>query len=128
MTLRTVMWASGAAQDGVLPIKGVPTTINADGASDPITIAAITTLMASVKVGAPTGSNPSINFYVDVLDAIGNWLQVLDLSGLTGAGFAYAAVGPSTPDPYVLTNQGRFRWIISGGSTWPSVRVALAGH
>lgn len=128
MIERTLMWASGAPQDGVRPISGVPSTISADGSSGAISIAVITVMMASVKVGAPTGSSPGINFYVDVLDAIGNWLQVVDLDGLSGAGVAYSAVGPATPDPYVLTNQARFRWVISGGSTWPNVKLALAGH
>lgn len=122
------MWASGTPQDGVRPIPGVPSTITADGVSGDFSIAVITVLMASVQVGTPTGTSPAINFYVDVLDAVGNWLQVADLTGLTEAGFTYVAAGPGTPEPYVLTNRARFRWVISGGSTWPNVKVALAGH
>ncbi len=128
MAGRTLMWASGAPQDGVLPIAGVPSTITADGVSSAVPIDAITVAMASVKVGAPTGSSPSIVFYVDVLDAIGNWLQVLSLAGLTSASYTYAAIGPGSPTPSVLTNRARLRWVIAGGSAWPNVQLALAGH
>lgn len=127
MVSHTLMWSSVPTQD-VLPITGVPTMISGDGNSDAINISAIETLMASVEVGAPTGTTPTLTFYMDVLDALGNWLQVLALTQLTGASYTYAAVGPGSPTPYVLTNRARFRWDSSPGSSWPDVAVALAGH
>lgn len=127
---RTLMWAStpDVADDEIIPITGVPDTITTDGASDPINISSISTLMASVKVGAPTGTTPTLDIYVDVLDALGDWLQVLALVRLTAAAYTYAAVGPATPTTYVLTNKARFRWVRSAGSSWPTFDVALAGH
>lgn len=130
MSDRTLMWASDLTlvKGEVQPIGGVPTTIAANGTSSTFNISAITVAMASAFVGTPTGTTPTLNIYLDVEDAIGNWLQVLALVQLTASAYTYAAVGPGSPTTYVLTNQARFRWVISSGSTWPNAKLALAGH
>jgi hypothetical protein len=125
---RTMMYGSGPGAADVIGISGVPVTMNADGASNPIDVSEVRTALLSAKVGAaPTGSTPTLDLYVDVQDALGNWLQVAHLTQLTGVGYTYATVGPGTGNPYVLTSRARFRWDISAGSSWTQVSVGLAG-
>lgn len=128
--MRTQMWGSGPGAANVAGITGVPTTITADGTSEPIDISEVGTLMISAECGAPTGSSPTLNVYLDVQDAIGNWLQVCALTQLTGAAYTYSTVGPGTGSPYPLTAIARFRWDIggTGSPTFPGFAVALAGR
>lgn len=130
MTDHTLMWTSGVVPPNgdYLKINGVPSTINADGVSDPVNISAVSVLMVSVTVGVPTGTTPEFSFYLDVQDTAGNWLQVLALPKLTAVGYTYASVGPGTATGYVLTDRVRFRWVKSAGSTWPNVIASLAGR
>jgi hypothetical protein len=123
-----MMYGSGPAAADVIGISGVPATIDADGASDPIDVSQVRAALVSVTVGAaPTGSTPTLDLYLDVQDALGNWLQVYHFTQLTGAGYSYGVVGPGTGNGYVLTSRARFRWDISAGSSWTQVSVGLAG-
>jgi hypothetical protein len=130
---RTRLWRSNAPDnnlDAISPITGVPATINANGSSDSIDVNSVGVLLASVTVGAPAGSTPTLQFYVEVKDALGLWLPVLTMVQLTGASFTYGSVGPGTANVYVLTREARFRWVIggTGGPSFPNVGVALAGR
>lgn len=125
--MRTQMWGSGAAVADVQSITGIPTTITTNGQSSPIDIAEVGDLMASVKVAnAPTGGSPSLHMYVEMLDALGDWLVVLDMTPLTAAGYTYGSTGPGSANAYVLTNKARFRWVVAGSFT--GVSVGLAGR
>lgn len=123
---RTLRWASVA---GVLPIVGVPDPITANGNTDPFDISDVQRLMASVETGTPTGTSPTLNLYLDVLDPIGNWLAVISFVQLTAASYTYAPVGPGTANTYVLTDRARFRWVVGGTDpSFPAVAVSAVGH
>lgn len=126
----TWTWGSDAEGEGKSRITGVPASISANGTSDDIDIDGVGVLMVSARIGAPTGTNPTISFYLDVKDAVGNWLQVLALTQLTAASYTYAGVGPGTATPYPLTAVARIRWVIGGTAspTFPAVALALAGR
>lgn len=126
---RVTKWASGTVA-GTTQITGVPTTVTTNGNSDTINLGHASRILASVTVGTPTGTSPTLDVVVETLDPIGHWLPVATLTKLTAAAFTYAPTGPGTANTYVLGNEIRFRWTIGGTDTptFPAFAVAVIGR
>lgn len=73
-------------------------------------------LLILTVADAPTGTNPTLAVFFDVLDATGTtWVQTSSATSiggalLTTAGFTYGVIN----NGYVLTNRGRIRWTLTG--------------
>lgn len=127
---QTRMWASGTVTAPTVQITGVPTMISSSGNSDDIDVSMVGVLLGTVVGGATTGSGPTLNFYLDAKDALGNYLPILSFTQLTGPSLTYATTGPGTANVYVLTKYVRLRWVLggTGGPSFANCAVALAGR
>jgi hypothetical protein len=77
-------------------------------------------LLIVTVANAPTGTNPTLALFFDVLDATGTtWVQTSAATSIGGAllttsGYTYGVIN----NGYVLSNLGRIRWAVGG--TTPS--------
>jgi hypothetical protein len=81
-------------------------------------------------VNAPTGTNPTLAVFFDVLDATGLvWVQTSAATSVGGAlltstGYTYGQISTG----YTLTNQGRIRWVVGGTDTPTFTGVSFSVH
>ena len=87
-------------------------------------------LLIVTVANAPTGTNPTLAVFFDVLDATGTtWVQTSSATSiggalLTSAGYTYGLAN----NGYVLTNQGRIRWTVGGADTPTFTGVSFSLH
>lgn len=88
-------------------------------------------LLVVTVANAPTGSSPTLAVFFEVQDAYGTWVQTspaVSIGGalLTSAGFTYGLIN----NGYVLTNQGRIRWVVggTGSPTFTGVSFSIHGR
>lgn len=122
--------------------SGTGTTLTASGnsatATDPtIDLRYVTSLWLAVDVTAPpTGTTPTLDVYLDVQDAAGNWFtQIAHATPqlTTAAGTAQVSVGLHLPSgtglaPLVLPEHGRISWVLSGTNPSYSAVISLYGR
>jgi hypothetical protein len=127
---QTRLWASGTVTDPVQQISGFSATVSASGTTSDIDISMISVVLGTVKVGAPSGTNPTLDVYFEVKDALGNYLPVITFTQQTGNSLTYATAGPGTANVYPLTKYARFRWTLGGtaGPGFANAALALAGR
>ncbi|WP_033307340.1 hypothetical protein RFN58_06835 [Streptomyces iakyrus] len=97
-------------------------TVNATtGRTGAIDVSRISNGLLIVTVAdAPTGTDPTLAVFFDVLDATGGtWVQTSSATSIGGAlltssGYTYGQIS----NGYTLTNLGRIRWELTG--TTPS--------
>ncbi len=101
--------------------------LNAAGASDPFGLAGQGPAIVASVVTSVSGS-PSLQVFLDVQDAGGNWQQVAALTAQTAAGVQSAVVSAATIAALGsgAARTARFRWTLSGGSA--SVLMTAAGR
>jgi hypothetical protein len=92
-------------------------TVNATtGRTGAIDVSRVSNGLLVVSVAdAPTGTDPTLAVFFEVQDAFSTWVQTspaVSIGGalLTSAGFTYGLIN----NGYVLTNQGRIRWALTG--------------
>jgi hypothetical protein len=110
---------------GVGPTASLPGGV---GTSDPFGLAGQgPAIVASVVTGV-TGS-PSLQVFLDVQDAGGNWQQVAALTAQTGAGVQSAVAQAATIAAVAAgaARTARFRWTLTGSGT-ASVLMTAAGR
>lgn len=107
-------------------------TVNATtGRAGAIDVSRVSSGLLVVNVAdAPTGTNPTLAVFFEVLDATGLvWVQTSAATSvggalLTSAGFTYGLIN----NGYVLTNQGRIRWVVGGTGTPTFTGVSFSIH
>ncbi|MCZ4509955.1 hypothetical protein O3Q52_17470 [Streptomyces sp. ActVer] len=107
------------------------TTNATTGRAGPIDISRVSSGLLVVTVAnAPTGTNPTLAVFFDVLDATGStWVQTSAATSvggalLTSSGYTYGLIN----NGYVLTNQGRIRWAVAGTDTPTFTGVSFSIH
>jgi hypothetical protein len=86
-------------------------------------------LLVVTVANAPTGSSPTLAVFFEVADAYGTYVQTSSATSIGGAlltstGFTYGLIN----NGYVLTNQGRIRWVVGGTSTPTFTGVSFSIH
>jgi hypothetical protein len=100
------------------------------GQTGPIDISRVSSGLLVVTVAnAPTGTSPSLAVFFEVADAYGTYVQTSSATSIGGAlltstGFTYGLIN----NGYVLTNQGRIRWVVGGTSTPTFTGVSFSIH
>jgi hypothetical protein len=90
-----------------------------------IDVSAVSGGLLIVSVSAKSGTTPTLNFWLDVQDAYGNWAQVpaqasgIFTSNLTTTGVSAAALASVTLAAYTA----RLAWVVGG--TTPSFTVSV---
>ncbi|MFI8301563.1 hypothetical protein ACIGCZ_37275 [Streptomyces nigra] len=100
------------------------------GLTGPIDVSKISNGLLIVTVAnAPTGTDPTLAVFFDVLDATGTtWAQTSAATSIGGAllsstGYTYGQIS----NGYTLTNVGRIRWEV-GGTTPSFTGVSFSIH
>ncbi|MEW2420443.1 hypothetical protein AB0911_07855 [Streptomyces nigra] len=100
------------------------------GLTGPIDVSRISNGLLIVTVAnAPTGTDPTLAVFFDVLDATGTtWAQTSAATSIGGAllsstGYTYGQIS----NGYTLTNVGRIRWEV-GGTTPSFTGVSFSIH
>lgn len=111
---------------------GIGGTLTASGNTANLGIGAVTDVLLSVMATGVTGTTPTLDVYFDILDAAGNWIQVLHPTQITAAlttpAIAQAGLHMATTSAWVLTSAGRIRWTV-GGTGSPSITgVSICLH
>lgn len=122
--------ASGLTLDSSSNSVTAGTTNATTGRTGAIDVSRISNGLLIVYVAdAPTGTNPTLAVFFDVLDATGSvWVQTSAATSIGGAllnsaGYTYGVIN----NGYVLSNQGRIRWELTG--TTPSfTNVSFSIH
>jgi hypothetical protein len=107
-------------------------TVNATtGRSGAIDISRIANGLLVVNVvNAPTGTDPTLAVFFDVLDATGLvWAQISSATSIGGAllsstGYTYGLINAG----YQMTNLGRIRWVVGGTNTPEFTGVSFSIH
>jgi hypothetical protein len=116
---------------------GTTLAASSDSGTPPIDLRYASSLWLAVHVGAVTGTNPTLDVYLDLQDAAGNWFtQVLHANPqLTAAGFASGSAGLHLPSgtglaPVVLPEYGRVSWTVGGTAspTFTNTVISLYGR
>jgi hypothetical protein len=86
-------------------------------------------LLVVTVANAPTGSSPTLAVFFEVADAYGTYVQTSSATSIGGAlltstGFTYGLIN----NGYVLTNQGRIRWVVGGTATPTFTGVSFSIH
>jgi hypothetical protein len=122
--------------------SGTGTTLTASGNSSTATAPTIdlryvSSLWLAVEVtGTPGGTTPTLDVYLDVRDAAGNWFtQVAHATPqITGtAATAQVSIGLHLPAgtgmaPMVLPESGRVSWVLSGTNPSYAAVISLYGR
>jgi hypothetical protein len=100
------------------------------GQTGPIDISRVASGLLVVTVAnAPTGTSPTLAVFFEVADAYGTYVQTSSATSIGGAlltstGFTYGLIN----NGYVLTNQGRIRWVVGGTSSPTFTGVSFSIH
>jgi hypothetical protein len=113
--------AEGLTLDSSTNHVAAGTTNATTGRTGAIDISRISNgLLIVTTANAPTGTDPTLAVFFDVLDATGTtWVQTSSATSIGGAllstsGYTYGQIS----NGYTLTNLGRIRWEVGG--TTPS--------
>jgi hypothetical protein len=88
-------------------------------------------LLVVTVANAPTGTNPALAVFFDVVDAYGNWWLTSNATAISGAALQFAGtVAGNISTGYNLTYSGRIRWTITGTAspTFTGVSFSLFGR
>jgi hypothetical protein len=96
--------------------------ITANGKSSTYDVWSYKQLDVTIYVSAVSGTSPTITFYVDVLDSLGNVIKSYAGSTLSAVGSDYITITGTTIGRYV-----RVRWVVGGTSPSFTVNVELVG-
>ena len=105
-------------------------TNDTTGRTGAINISGISNGLLVVNIAnAPTGTNPQLAIFFEVMDAYSTWVQTSPATSIggavvTAAGFTYGVIN----NGYVLTNSGRIRWTVSGTDTPTFTGVSFSVH
>lgn len=120
--------------------NGAGTTLTASGNSGtapPIDLRYVNSLWLTVDVtGTPGGTTPTLDVYLDVQNADGNWFtQVAHATPqlTASAGTAQVSIGLHLPSgtglaPLVLPEYGRVSWTLGGTSPSYTAVISLYGR
>jgi hypothetical protein len=102
-------------------------TLAASGTTEPFQLAAHGRYAIASTVTAVSGTTPSLQVFLDVQDAAGNWVQVAALAAQTAAG-TQSGTGTNTATQGPQAKVARFRWTLSGTTPTATVILAAAGR
>lgn len=117
--------------------SGTTLTASGNSGSIPIDLRYVSSLWLAVNVtGSPAGTTPTLDVYLDVQDAAGNWFtQAAHATPqlTTSAGTAQVSAGLRLPAgtglaPLVLPERGRVSWVLSGTNPSYAAVISLYGR
>jgi hypothetical protein len=88
----------------------------------------VSTLAVNVNVAAVAGTSPTLNVYLEGLDAVGNWYLLWQPAQITVAGSVPTSVGPGCATNVVVPPSVRFRWVLGGTSPSFTFSVSIVGR
>ncbi|MBT2508809.1 hypothetical protein J7I98_23565 [Streptomyces sp. ISL-98] len=106
------------------------TTNDTTGRTGAIDISRVSNGLLVVTIAnAPTGTNPTLAIFFDVLDAYSSWVQTSPATSIGGvvvsaAGTTYGVIN----NGYQMTNLGRIRWTVGGTDTPTFTGVSFSIH
>lgn len=114
--MTTVTPAPGFTVDQLFSLPGV------------IGWAAQSGLQFECTIASLAGTNPTVQFLVDVLGGDGAWYPIYAGPAVNAAGAFSVSIGPGLQVPQAIGTQGRLRWVV-GGTSNPSATgsAALSG-
>jgi hypothetical protein len=98
---------------------------NADGNSADLSVSAFKELAIDINVTALTGTNPTIQFFIDRKGVDGIYYQIWNSASINAASAASDSVGPGLNRAQSLGTTIRFRWVI-GGTGNPTVTFSAS--
>lgn len=112
------------------PTAGIWAGLSASGTSPSFSLATGATPGGQVAVSSVVtgvaGTSPSLQLFLDVSDASGNWFPVITLNPQTTTGVQSAAGNVAQATPNAI-GQYRLRWTVSGTNPQFSVLAAAYG-
>jgi hypothetical protein len=89
----------------------------------------INQLAVDINITAVSGTTPSITFFVDRIGADGNWYQLAPAAfpAQTAVGTLSVSLGPGDTGA-AMTQQIRFRWVVSGTGPSFTFSASIIGH
>ena len=98
---------------------------NANGNSIDLSVAAFAQLAVDANVTALTGTNPTIQFFVDRKGADGIYYQIWSSASINAIGATSDSIGPGLNKAQSLGSTIRLRWTI-GGTASPTVTFSAS--
>jgi hypothetical protein len=98
---------------------------NASGNSSDLNVSAFKELAIDANVTALTGTNPTVQFFIDRKGADGVYYQIWNSASISAVGAVSDSVGPGLNKAQSLGSIVRFRWVI-GGSGSPTVTFSAS--
>lgn len=98
---------------------------SANGNSADLNVSALRELAVDANVTALTGTNPTVQFFVDRKGADGVYYQIWSSSSVNAVGTVSDSIGPGMNKNQSLGSMVRFRWVI-GGTGGPTVTFSVS--
>lgn len=98
---------------------------NANGNSTDLNVVAFKELAIDANVTALTGTNPTIQFFIDRKGVDGIYYQIWSSASINTAGATSDSIGPGLNKAQSIGSTIRFRWVI-GGTGGPTVTFSAS--
>jgi hypothetical protein len=104
------------AQATTLFVQAPTTVINANGNSGILPVNAIRELAVDINITAVSGTSPTLQFFVDRVDANNIPNPIWQSSLFTGVTQERTSIGPGLTYPESLGANIKVRWVVGGSS------------
>lgn len=100
-------------------------TQTVSGGAAPVNVPeALKRLEVDINVTAASGTTPTLDVFVEGLDANGVWFTLWHPTQITGAIATAQSIGPGGQTPLLVPDTIRVRWVIGG--TTPSFTFSIS--